>query len=101
MRLVGGNAHLKAQGLQMCFHTAAQFLSVLQGARRVKSLQASRFNRSALQFRFEQGNQVRQQLTDVFGQGADALGFVGIGRIVFERVAIEINISFALSQINL
>ena len=94
MRLILCDGNRKAQLRQVLLHTAAELLTVLQRARWVVSQHgqrcASRVVRTAVltQTRAQRRDPIGQSLTEVFGQGTNALGLAGIRGIISQHVAI-------------
>ena len=85
---VACHAQLEAQLVQVRLYPAAQLLAMLQGARRVVGKQHVGGLHAAGQFLRQLGQQRGQQLRQVAREGADALGFGGVVRVILEDVAV-------------
>lgn len=86
MRFVAGGANGKAQRRQMLFHTAFELLPVLQCARGMVGDGRTGLGRTHQWA--QQRQQLGQEFADIAGQGADAGGFGGIGRIVAQHMTV-------------
>ena len=86
MRFVGGGANGKTQFNQRLLDTAFELLTVLQRAGRVVG--DGRMGLGGTHQRAQQRQQLGQEFADIAGQGADALGFGGVGRIVAQHMTV-------------